>query len=72
MANLRAEISRKGLTARGISRDLGISEKAMFNKLSENTDFKRSEMYFIHSSFFPEIDIKYLFESNKGTYSKST
>ena len=41
---LRAEIARKGFTLPKIAEAIGIGKKAMYEKLSGKTEFKRSEM----------------------------
>ncbi len=41
---LRAEIARKGITARSIAKEIGISETAFYNKLKGFSEFKESEI----------------------------
>lgn len=41
---LRAEIARKEITNRTISRELGISEQAFYNKMNGTSEFKESEI----------------------------
>lgn len=41
---LRAEIARKEITNRTISRGLGISEQAFYNKMNGTSEFRESEI----------------------------
>ncbi len=41
---LRAEIARKEITNRTISRELGISEQAFYNKMNGTSEFRESEI----------------------------
>ena len=41
---LRAEMARKGVTARAIAREMGISEQAFYNKMAQISEFKESEI----------------------------
>lgn len=43
-AELRAEIARKRISNREISKALGISEQAFYNKIGGVTEFKESEI----------------------------
>lgn len=63
LLNLKTEIVRKRLSAARIASSIGISERSMSCKIHEKVDFTRSEMYAIHGKFFPETDMRYLFES---------
>ncbi len=66
LLNLKAEIARSKTSQMEIAVFLGITEKTMSKKINEKTDFTRSEMYKIQSNFFPNVDMKYLFESEQG------
>lgn len=41
---LRASIARIGISNRRLSKTLGISEQAFYNKIQGNTEFKGSEI----------------------------
>lgn len=43
-SELRAEIARKGISNREISRALNISEQAFYNKIGGTSEFKESEI----------------------------
>lgn len=59
--NLEAEISRKGIKKKDIAAELQIDEKTLRNKIKGRTDFVWSEAVQIRDTFFPDIDINYLF-----------
>ncbi len=65
LLNLKTEIARAKTSQRKIAKFLGIDTKTMSKKINEKTDFTRTEMYKIQSTFFPNVDLKYLFESEK-------
>lgn len=60
--NLKAEMARKNLTIKNISRDLGYVYETLRNKFLGNTDWLRSEMFEIKNTYFPDKSIEYLFE----------
>lgn len=66
LLNLKTEIARRKLSQAKIARTIGISERAMSQKITENTELTRSEMYVIHEKFFSEVDFKYLFSSSEN------
>ena len=43
-AELRAEIARKGISNRSISKEMNISEQAFYNKINGSSEFKESEI----------------------------
>lgn len=65
LLNLKTEIARRKLSQAKISRAIGISERTMSQKVTEQTEFTRTEMFRIHSTFFPEADFHYLFASTE-------
>jgi plasmid maintenance system antidote protein VapI len=65
LLNLKTEIIRKHLSEAKIAAAIKINPKTMSNKVTEKSDFTRSEMYKI-AEFFPDTDMKYLFASDKG------
>lgn len=66
LLNLKTAIAKHKVSAAKISRIVGISEKAMSNKINEYTDFTRKEMYHIHRLFFKDEDFHELFKSDKS------
>ena len=65
LLNLKTEIARRKLSQAKIARTIGIGEKTMSNKVTEKNEFSRKEMYLIHDLFFPDTDMRYLFDSDK-------
>lgn len=65
LQNLKLEICRKNISAAKIARFLGIRIETMSKKVSEKSQFTRSEMYKIHKEFFSDVDFHYLFRSDK-------
>lgn len=65
LLNLKTEIARRKLSQAKISLAIGIDEKTMSNKVIEKNEFLRREMYLIHDLFFPDTDMRYLFDSDK-------
>ena len=62
--NLEAEISRKGIKKKDIAAELEIDETTLRNKIKGRTDFVWSEAVKIRDTFFPDIDINYLFRDD--------
>ncbi len=65
LINLKLEICKKKISAAKIARFLNISVYAMSNKVTEKSQFTRTEMYKIHEKFFPDTDFHFLFRSDK-------
>lgn len=59
--NLLAEMARNGVKKKTIATVVGISEKTLNNKIKGVSEFYWSEVNVIHSQFFPETTIEYLF-----------
>lgn len=61
-AELRAVIARAGKTYRGLSKSLGISEQAFYNKLNGESDFKASEIKTLRQELgLTSEEINYIF-----------
>lgn len=58
---LIGEIAKRGIKKTAIARQLGISERTLYNKLSGIVDFTWPEVLAIKSCFFPDIDPQQLF-----------
>ena len=63
--NLKTEIARAKTSQAKIARAIGIRTETISDKILEKSDFTRSEMYAIHDRFFPNVDFRYLFTSDK-------
>jgi len=60
--NLKAEMIRANIASKDIAELLGIRYGAVINRLNGRNRFYLDEAFKIQSIFFPQIDIKYLFE----------
>jgi lambda repressor-like predicted transcriptional regulator len=62
--NLKAEMSRKGLTMMDFSKDteLGLSYETLRNKFSGKTEWNKREMFLLKKKYFKDKTIEYLFE----------
>ena len=64
LKNLKAEMTRQGLFYRDIAEVIGKDEKSVSNKISCKTEFTRKEMINIKKTFFPNLTLDYLFETD--------
>lgn len=62
--NLNAEMARRKLTIKSLAEKTGINYESLKNKMSGNTEFKRSEMISIKKEF-PEYSLDYLFQAER-------
>lgn len=62
--NLNAEMARKKITIKELSRKTNIKYESLKNKMAGNTEFKRSEMLAIKSEF-PGCTMDYLFSTEE-------
>jgi transcriptional regulator with XRE-family HTH domain len=60
--NLEAELSRKGMSKKELSEEVGIEYKTLLNYLSGTTNINLKAMLLIKRKVFPEFTIDYLFE----------
>ena len=58
---LIGEMAKRNLTRTSVAKELGISTRALYSKLTGGTDFTLSEANAIHSIFFPDLDKEVLF-----------
>lgn len=65
LSNLKAEIARKDLKTEDIAKALDVNEKTVRNKISGITPFTFPESLVVRDSFFPELDIEYLFRESQ-------
>jgi hypothetical protein len=59
--NLRAEMSRKGITLGDLSEAVNIGRDTLSRKLSRKSPLSLREAFYIQSTVFPGLDIRYLF-----------
>lgn len=62
--NLYIEMKKKDVSQADISKRLGITSRAMSNKIRGKTDFTTSEMFTIKNEFFSDKTLEYLFTKN--------
>lgn len=60
--NLRAEIMRKSVSVHEMAKSLGVTYNTLKAKLSGKESFNLSEAIYMKKVFFPETDIRYLFQ----------
>ena len=59
--NLRAEMTRHGITASDIARVVGKTDRSIRDKISEKRDFTLPESAAIRDELFPGLSLEYLF-----------
>lgn len=59
--NLRAEMSRKNICILDMAKQLGYNRDTLARKLSRKTPLNLDEAFAIQKTFFPSLDVKYLF-----------
>lgn len=70
--NLDDIISERGVKKTVISKRLNISRQAFNNKISGESRFTVDEALSIKSTFFPDLDIEYLFADKPIAQDKRT
>ena len=58
---LTGEIAKRGIKKRAIAKHVGITERALYNKMSGEVSFTLDEAVAIRSCFFPDLDVTSLF-----------
>ncbi len=65
LLNLKVEILKRGIIQKAIADYLGMDSSYLTKKVKCQYEFSRDEMYKIHDKFFPDVDMYYLFKSEK-------
>lgn len=60
--NLTGEIAKRGIKRTTIAAAIGISPRALYNKLAGSVSFTLDEATTIKAIFFPDMDVNTLFE----------
>lgn len=60
---LVGEIAKRGIKKSSIAKRIGISDRALYNKMSGAVSFTWDEVVEINSCFFPDLDKNVLFVS---------
>lgn len=58
---LAGEIAKRGIKKNAIAKQIGVSERTLYNKLYGKVDFTWPEVLSINSCFFPDLDPASLF-----------
>lgn len=58
---LVGEIAKRGIKKSSIAKRIGISERALYNKMAGAVSFTWEEVVAINSCFFPDLDKNVLF-----------
>jgi len=64
--NLEAEMARNSIDVNDIAKAIDVNEKTVRNKLSGKTKFIFDETIMIKDTFFPDLDLQYLFAKDSG------
>ena len=60
--NLRAEMSRSGISIVDMATQLGLNRDTLSRKLANRSNINLNEAFEIQQKFFPNMEISYLFE----------
>lgn len=64
--NLEIMIFKRGVKKSAIAKALGISQKALYNKMKGRAPFTWQEVCLIQNQFFPDISKESLFSVDKS------
>lgn len=64
LCNLRAEMARRGLSVSDISRVIGKTDRSARDKISGRYTFSIDEAKKVRDTFFPGMDLDFLFSQN--------
>lgn len=59
---LVGEIAKRGIKKSSIAKHIGISDRALYNKMSGAVSFTWDEVVAINDNFFPDLDKNALFK----------
>ena len=62
--NLRAEMARKGIKIKDLAELLGVRRSTVSDKINGKYRFYYEEASKIKKTFFPDLDLEYLFDSD--------
>lgn len=65
--NLKAEMTRYNIRIKDVASSVGITERALRNKLNGVTEFSWKQVCKIQKQFFPDISKDYLFYQEGDT-----
>ncbi len=64
LTNLKELLRVKNISNKKLAELLGVTEKTVYLKLAENTQFNLGEIKKIHTFLFPEYKFEFLFASD--------
>lgn len=64
-SNLIGEMAKRKIEKYKVARELGIHVNSFRNKLNGKTSFSVDEAIQIQETFFPDLEIKYLFNRDR-------
>lgn len=70
LRNLLAEIARKKIKHKDVAEAIGVTEKTLRNKLNGTSDFTVPEARAIKDTYFPALDLEYLFANSEDNPSE--
>ena len=65
---LLGEIVKRGLSKKELAKEIGITEKTLFNKLNGKSDFTWSEIKKIRNIVAPNISLEELFKTTDNIH----
>lgn len=66
LINLKNLMVSNKISNKDLSELLNLSEKSVYSKIAEKTDFTLEEIKKIHKFVFPQYDFQYLFASDQS------
>lgn len=67
LRNLKNALEQRNITYKDVGELIGKSEKSVYSKINEETEFTLREILKIQKFLFPEYDLYYLFATDKNS-----
>ncbi|QQK78189.1 XRE family transcriptional regulator [Salicibibacter cibarius] len=64
LRNLRAELARRSILVKDVAELLNVRAATVSDKINGYYDFTYDEAYLVKRTYFPDINIEYLFEKS--------
>lgn len=64
--NLIGEMAKRKVKNESIAQELGIHRNSVYNKLNGESSFSVDEAIRIRDTFFPDLELEYLFGRDRG------
>ena len=65
LKNLKDALDHKNIKYKSVAELIGKTEKTVYSKINEDTEFTLQEILRIQKFLFPEYDLYYLFATDK-------